>query len=227
MEKYKSKKIAKLIIVGNTSNAKLARLYFDNDTEYEVIAFAVDRQYINDSKFENLPLVAFENIRETYPPTEFFAFVAVGYSKMNSVRESLYIRTKEMGYRLPNYISAKCSYLTEEPMGDNNFILEDNTIQPYVKIGNNNVLWSGNQISHDVQIGDHCFITSQVVISGFTKVNNNCFLGPNSTFRDNIVIASHTLIGAGVVIMKGTEIGDVYLPQRPVKSEKKSREITI
>ena len=139
----------------------------------------------------------------------------------------MYYQMKQMGYTMPNYISPKCSYLTEEIIGDNNFILEDNTIQPFVKIGSNNVFWSGNHIGHDVIIGDHNFITSHVVVSGFTKILNNCFLGVNSTLRDNIVIANKTLVAAGAVIMKDTSEEDVYLPAKSILHNKKSTELKI
>ena len=191
----------KLIIVGNTSNAKLAHYYFTHDSEYEVAGFSVDREYMLDAFFCNLPVVPLEDLNKTFPTNKFDVFVAVGYTNMNIVREKLYNRVKELGYFLPNYISSKCSFLTNEKIGDNNFILEDNTIQPFVKIGNNNVLWSGNHIGHDAHIKNNCFITSHVVISGFTSISDNCFLGVNSTFRDDIILGKYSLIGDGEVII--------------------------
>ena len=146
---------------------------------------------------------------------------------MNDVRESMYNQMKALGYKLPNYISPYCSFLTEESIGDNNFILEDNTIQPFVKIGSNNVFWSGNHIGHDGEVGDHNFITSHVVISGFTKITNHCFIGVNATIRDAIVIAPKTLIAAGAIIMKDTCEKGVYVPARSLLMDKKSDQLTI
>jgi sugar O-acyltransferase (sialic acid O-acetyltransferase NeuD family) len=217
----------KIIIVGNTSNARLAKHYFENDSDYEVIAFCVNMVYISEPMFESLPVIPFEEIETLYPPAKYDVFIAVGYNKMNKIREELYNKCKEKGYFLPNYISSRCSFLTKEVIGDNNFILEDNTIQPFVKIGSNNVLWSGNHIGHDTVIGDHNFITSHVVVSGFVKIENNCFIGVNATLRDAIAIANETLIAAGSIIMKNTVAQDVYVPARSVKLEKKSSEITI
>jgi len=221
------KKNKKLVVVGASPNSRLARLYFDTDSEYEVVAFAVNRAYLNSDSFEGLPLVAFEEVSEKYPPGEFDMFVAIGYNKMNKVRENLYNQSKEMGYRLPSYISSRCSYLSQFPPGDNCLILEDNTVQPYVKIGNNVVLWSGNHIGHDAVIEDHCYVTSHVVISGFTVIKNNCFLGVNCTLRDAITIAPESLIGAGAVIMRDTVEQGVYLAPRSVQFDKKSNEIQI
>lgn len=219
--------VKNIIIIGNTSNAKLAHYYFTNDTDYNVVAFSVNKEYIKEKEFCNLPLIPFENIEDQFSILEYDAFVAIGYTEMNNLREKMYKLTKEKGYNLPNYISSKCSYLTEEIIGDNNLILEDNTIQPFVSIGSNNVLWSGNHIGHDVKIKDHCFITSHVVISGFTTIENNCFLGVNSTFRDDIIVKEYSLIGAGASIMKSTEVESVYLAPKPIKLEKKSTSLKI
>lgn len=217
----------KLVIIGNTSNARLAHYYFENDSDYKVVAFSVDKKYIEENSFCGLPVVDFATLEEKYPPTGYNVFVAIGYNNMNKVREKMYNLSKQKGYYLPNYISSKSSFLTQEEIGDNNLILEDNTIQPFVKIGSNNVFWSGNHIGHDAQIRDHCFITSHVVISGFTVIKNNCFLGVNSTFRDGIVVGAYSLIGAGATIMKNTDEESVYLAQKPFKMNKKSLDLKI
>ncbi len=222
--KNKSKQ---LVVIGTSSNARIAKFYFDTDSDYEVVAFAVNRDYLKSETFEGLPLVALEDLTGLYPPAAYDAFVAVGYNQMNKVREKLYNETKGYGYLMANYISSRCSFLTQFPHGDNCFIIEDNTIQPYVKIGNNVVLWSGNHIGHDVTIGDHCYITSHVVISGFVDVKPYSFLGVNATIRDAVTIAEGTLVGAGAVIMKSTEEKGVYLPPRSTLFNKKSDEIVI
>lgn len=217
----------KVVIIGNTSNARLAKYFFTFDSEYDVVAFSVDGKYIKEERFEGLSVVSLENLVKEYPPDKYEAFVAVGYTNMNKIREKLYNDCKDKGYKMANYISSRCSYLSQHQPGDNCFILEDNTIQPFVKIGNNVVLWSGNHIGHDVTIEDNVFITSHVVVSGFVTIKNNCFLGVNATIRDGIIIAPETLVAAGAIIMKNTEPKGVYLPARSVLFDKKSDEIQI
>lgn len=220
-------KIKKVVIIGNTSNARLAKYFFTIDSEYDVAAFSVNKKYITEPEFDGLKVVPLEKLTSLYPPGEFEAFVAVGYTDMNKIREKLYNDCKDKGYVMANYISSRCSYLSQFPTGDNCFILEDNTIQPFVKIGNNVVLWSGNHIGHDVTIEDHNFITSHVVVSGFVTIKRNCFLGVNATIRDAITIAPETLVAAGAIIMKDTVEKGVYLPARSTLFEKKSDEIKI
>lgn len=217
----------KLVIIGNTSNARLAKYFFEIDSDYEPVTFSVNKEYIKESEFEGLPVTAFEEVEKEYPPAEYEAFVAVGYTNMNKIREDLYNKCKSKGYRMANYISSRCSFLSQFPTGDNCFILEDNTIQPFVKIGNNVVLWSGNHIGHDVRIEDHNFITSHAVVSGFVTIKRNCFIGVNATIRDGVTISPETLIAAGAIIMKDTEERGVYLPARSVLFDKKSDEIKI
>lgn len=220
-------KTKKLIIVGLTNYAKIARYYFEKDTEFSVIGFSVDKKFIEYNSFCNLPVWELEKIYISHPPNEYCLFIAIGYSQMNTIREILYNRIKNYEYIMPNYISPNCTYLTEETIGDNNFILENNTIQPYVKIGSNNVLWSGNHIGHDVVIGNNNFITSHVVIAGFTKIENNTFIGINSTIRDGIIISNKTLVGAGSVILNSTKSDSVYFSNKATLASIKSNEIKI
>lgn len=219
--------MAKLIIFGAGDIARLAHFYFTRDSEHDVVAFTVDQKYREADTYMDLPLVPFEEVSSMYAPGEYKMFVALSYARMNKLREEKYHQAKASGYELVSYVSSRCSFLTDNPVGDNCLILEDNTIQPFVKIGNNVTLWSGNHIGHDAVIGDHCFIASHIVVSGYVRIGNNCFIGVNATLRNSITIAPETLIGAGAVIMKDTVEKGVYLPQRAELFSKKSDEIEL
>jgi sugar O-acyltransferase (sialic acid O-acetyltransferase NeuD family) len=219
--------MAKLVIFGTGDISRLAHYYFTNDSDHQVTAFTVDRAYRDSNEFLNLPLVDFEEVTKLYPPGDFFMFIAVSYTQLNKIRAEKYFQAKKWGYKLESYISSRCSFLTEYPTGDNCFILEDNTIQPFVKIGNNVTLWSGNHIGHDSIIEDHCFLASHIVVSGHCRISEYCFLGVNATLRNSITIAPKTVIGAGAIIMKDTKEGGVYVPQRSKLYTKTSDEIEL
>ena len=219
--------MAKVVIFGAGDIARLAHYYFSRDSEHEVVAFTVDKEYREGDVFRDLPLIDFERIPGEYPPEEYQVFVALSYANMNKVRANKYSEAKEMGYKMVSYVSSKCSFLSDNPVGENCFILEDNTVQPFVKIGNNVILWSGNHIGHDVVIDDHCFISSHVVLSGHVHVCEYCFIGVNATLRNSITIAPESVIGAGAVIMKDTVEKGVYMPQRAELFKKKSDEIQL
>jgi sugar O-acyltransferase (sialic acid O-acetyltransferase NeuD family) len=217
----------KVVIIGNGSNSRLAKYYFDTDSEYEVVAFSVNRLYITEEKMEGLPVVALEELSQLYPPETFSAFVAVGYSQMNKLRERLYNECKSMGYTLASYVSSRSLYLSQYPPGDNCFIQESNTIQRNVKIGNNVVIWCSNSVAHDAVIEDHCYITTNIAVSGSVTIKRNSFIGTNATLNHGITIEAETLIGAGAIIMKNTVEKGVYMPPRSVKISKKSIEMNI
>ena len=219
--------MAKLVIFGAGDIARLAHFYFTHDSPHEVAAFAVDGAFRKADEFQGLPLIDAEHAPQRFPPGDFDMFVAMSYAKMNAVRAEKYDAMKEAGYRLVSYVSSRCSYLSQTPPGDNCFILEDNTVQPFVTIGNNVTLWSGNHIGHDATIEDHCFITSHVVVSGYVRIGTRSFIGVNATLRNSITIAPQTLVGAGAIIMKDTKPKEVYMPERAKLFTKSSDEIDL
>jgi len=217
--------VAKIVVFGAGDIARLAHFYFSTDSDHEVVAFAVDAAYRTAVEFQGLPLVAAEEITAKFPPSAVKMFVALSYAKMNRIRAEKYTQARARGYDLVSYVSSRCSYLSQHPPGDNCFILEDNTVQPFVRIGNDVTLWSGNHIGHDSTIGDHCFISSHVVVSGHVSVGPSCFIGVNATVRNSIAIAERTLIGAGAVVMKDTTPGSVYPGPRAERHSRTSDQL--
>jgi sugar O-acyltransferase (sialic acid O-acetyltransferase NeuD family) len=217
----------KVVLFGGGDIAQIAKYYFDIDSKYEVVAFTLDRDYLTEDQFEGKPVIAFDEIDKHYPPATFKMFIALSYTNMNKLREEKYNEARNKGYTLISYISSRCSYLSQYTCGDNCFIFEDNTIQPFVKIGNNVTIWSGNHIGHHSVIDDHNFISSHVVISGHCIIDSNCFLGVNSTLAHKVHIARETLVGAGAVIAKNTVEKGIYVPQKSILLEKKSDEVKL
>lgn len=200
-----------LVIFGVGDAAQLAHFYFSRDTKYKVVAFSVDAAYVTASEFCGAPVTSFEDVADHYPPSTHDLFVAIGYSRLNQVRKDKYFAAKALGYRLASYISPHATVLNDGRIGDNCFILEDNTIQPFVAIGNNVTLWSGNHIGHHVVISDHCFLASHIVVSGRVVIGEACFIGVNATLRDNIKIGDRCVIGAGSLILSDAEPNSVYV----------------
>ena len=199
-----------LIIFGVGDFARIAQVYLSMDSPYEPVAFTVHREYLSTPTLLGLPVVPFEELTTSHPPTEFDMFVAVGFSRRNRGRAEIYEACKARGYRLISYVNSKATVWGEVDAGDNCFVFENNVIQPFVKLGNDVILWSGNHIGHDSSIGDHCFVASHVVISGNVHVGPYTFMGVNATVRDGISIGSSCIIGAGAVILKDTRDGEVY-----------------
>lgn len=202
--------MAKVIIFGTSQWAELAHFYLTHDSEHEVVAFTLDPDYIKEPTFKGLPVVAFDEVEKHFPPSSYKMFIPISFKKMNHLRAEKYDAAKQRGYELISYVSSKATTWPGFTCGDNCFIFEDNTIQPFVTIGNNVTLWSGNHIGHHTTIGDHVMITSHVVISGCCTIEPFCFFGVNATVRDETIIANDTLVGMGVTILKDTKPFEVY-----------------
>jgi sugar O-acyltransferase (sialic acid O-acetyltransferase NeuD family) len=210
----------KLVLFGNSAFAEIAYEYFTQDSEYEVVAFTVSREYLKEKSLFGLPVVAFEEIDFLYPPVDYEMHIALVYNSLNRVRRQFYLDAKEKGYKLANYISTRSFVWRNVEIGDNVFIFEDNTIQPFVKIGSNNVFWSGNHIGHHSLIGSHNFISSHVVVSGFCTIGDNNFFGVNSTMGNNLNVGSDCLIGSFVHIVRHVADGALMKGSPSVVDEK-------
>ena len=208
----------RLVIFGTSDIAQIAHSYFSTDSEYEVIAFTVDGAYLSEAEFCGLPVVPFEAITETFPPSDCAMFVALSYTKLNALRRKKYEAAKAHGYAIASYVSSRASVLNGGRIGENCFIFEDNTIQPFSTIGDNAILWSGNHIGHHSTIGNHTFIASHVVVSGGVEIGEQCFIGVNVTLRDHIKVGDRCVIGAGALILADAEPEGVYMAQATERS---------
>ena len=220
--------MAKVIIFGTTLSAELAHFYLKYDSEHEVVAFTVEREFLKENTYKNLPVVPWDEVEKLYPTSQFMLFAPITERQMNRVRERIYNEGKQKGYDFISYISSKATIFPEAQIGENCFILEDNTIQPFTTIGNNCVLWSGNHIGHHGIIRDHVFFTSHVVLSGRCDVGNNCFLGVNATIRDGCTLGEGTLIAMGANLTKQkTEPWSIWKgnPAEPAKISSKDIKI--
>src|SRR5262245_29619765 len=97
----------KLVIVGARQIAEVCAFYLHHESKYKVSAFTVERASLSTTTFANRPVVPFEELVTSHPPSDYDLFVAVGPQKMNRTRSEKYDAAKAMGYTLPTYISSK------------------------------------------------------------------------------------------------------------------------
>jgi sugar O-acyltransferase (sialic acid O-acetyltransferase NeuD family) len=209
----------KLVIIGDTAFAEIAYEYFTYDSQYEVVAFCVERAYLRREQLFDLPVIAFEDMADLYQPGQHSFFAANVYTQRNQLRTRLYLAAKAQGFTPASYVSSKAFVWRNCKIGEHCFIFENNVVQPFVRLGDNVVLWSGNHIGHHSSIGDNCFVSSHVVVSGFCQIGTNCFMGVNSTVANNLSIGNDCIIGAAALV-----VGDVGDNQTVVGIWKKKKE---
>jgi sugar O-acyltransferase (sialic acid O-acetyltransferase NeuD family) len=214
----------KRIIVGTGTFGQVARLYLEEFTPMKVDAFAVSRSSLEQVQDSDLDVLVIEDLI-TENPSNYEILVAIGYSKMNSIRESVYHQFDQAKFNFITFVHPSVKLWHNAKIGRNVFVFEDNTIQPFTKIGNNSIIWSGNHIGHHSEIGKNVFISSHVVISGDCQIGDNSFLGVNATIFDGVKIGPKCLIGGGSIVNRDLGAESVMVSQPSSKLQKKSSEL--
>lgn len=216
----------KAIIFGNRNLAKMLKRYLQ-ETGINVCAFCVDTPYIKSDTFENLPLVSFDHVHSCYPPDDYAAYIAVGYSQMGQVRMNALERLRKKGYELPNYIHPTVYVFPDMVIGQANLILEDAKIGMMAEIGSGNLIWPGANVGHNSIVGDGNTISLNAILCGFAEVEDNCFIGAGSCVRDYVHVAAFTLVGGNTFIDQNTEKYSVYVAPKAAKIKKESLDVRL
>jgi sugar O-acyltransferase (sialic acid O-acetyltransferase NeuD family) len=218
--------MANVVLFGVEKTAELAHFYLTHDSDHKVVAFTVDREYLTSDEYRGLPVVPYDEIEQHYSPDEFRMFIPMSFANMNHLRAEKYDDAKRRGYELISYVSSRATIFPDFQCGDNCFILEDSTIQPFVQIGNDVVIWAGSHLGHHAVVKDHVFI-ARAIISGSCVIEPFSFLGGNAVIRDGVVVERETLVGMETYIARDTKEFEVYgnrgtQPER-IRSDRLSR----
>jgi sugar O-acyltransferase (sialic acid O-acetyltransferase NeuD family) len=211
-------KSERIVIFGIGEIAELADFYFTHDSPYDVAGFTVDAAFLKQTEFNGRPVVPFEEVEVKFPPAEYGFFVAVSYAKINAVRAQKVAAASAKGYGLRSYLSSRATIFPGFVLRENCLILEDNTIQPYARIGANVTLWSGNHIGHHSTIEDDVFLASHVVVSGGARIGQGSFVGVNATIRDHVTIGKKCVLGAGALVLEDQPDFSVVAPRGSERS---------
>lgn len=214
-----------IVVFGAGQVAEVMQYYIDHESDRKVVAFTVDGAYVKEDRHLGLPVVPFEDIQAAYPPERYGMYVAVSFKEVNKARQRKVEEAEAKGYGLIGHVSPRAVVWAGFELKPNTFIMENNVLQPYVRVGKNVIMWSGNHVGHHTTIEDHCFIASQAVISGAVTIGEGSFVGVNATLRDNIRIGKRNVIGADALILKDTEDEAVYIGRQAELIPKKSSEL--
>lgn len=216
----------KILIFGNSPFARHICYQIQNFSEFEVEAFVVDDEYKTTDKFCDKPLLGLSEIGQNYNCSEYKFFVAIGYSKMNKLREEKFNYLKNLGYDFINFIHPSAIIAPNVKLGKNCIILENTVLQPFVQIEDNTFIWASTTICHDCVIGKNVFIASNVCINGEVIIENNCFIGASATIRNGITLKDSCLIGAGCTVLENIEANAVLKSKNYEKLTMQSIDIT-
>jgi acetyltransferase-like isoleucine patch superfamily enzyme len=192
-------RVADVVIFGSGPIALTLKVYFETHAADRLVGFTVDRRFCTDAHFADLPLVPWEELEEQFPPDRVKLLGPLSYRGLNDFRRERHLEGKARGYQFASFIHPHSHIYTKE-IGENCIILENNVIQPFVKIGSGVIIWSGNHLGHHAIIGDHCFIASQVGLGGMARLGDCCFLAGKVGVESGVEIGQQSFLGTGVII---------------------------
>lgn len=192
-----------LIIIGTSTTAISIYDIVNTNKLFNIIGFAVDKEYKKSESFYNLPVYTIDEIEnKKNNGEEFKIFVAVQWNRLNQDRKDLYLKLKNKGFNFANIISPNAIFQGTNKIGENCWISDNVIIESNVMIGNNCFVKSGALIAHFSTIENHCFIGATSVISGDVKICEQTFLGVRAMLYPSITIGKMCLIGANTIIKK-------------------------
>jgi len=211
----------KIIIFGTDIYAQIVYTFFNEASDYDVVAFTVHRDFKKDNSLNGKPVVDFEDVTEIYPPEEYKMYVAIAQSKLNKVRATIFQEAKSLGYSLVSYIYPGVKVWSNISIGENCFVFDACSLNPFVTLGDDVIIWQGCVIGHHSTIGNHVFMAGPSTVASNVEVGEYTFIGINAAIREGIRIGEECLIGAGSLIMRNTKPRQVYPAERthPAKQD--------
>lgn len=122
-----------------------------------------------------------------------------------NIREMLAKKILSLGGNLPTLIHPSAVISTFAKVSDTGVcIYPFSFIQADSYIGDNTVILSHVNISHNTKVGNNCFIAGSAVVGAYTEVGEHVFIGQGAltiSGKSNI-IGHHSYIGAGALVTK-------------------------
>lgn len=190
----------KIVIIGTGKNAKQVYDFLKIHKLYDIVGFAIDKEYIKEDSYMNYPVYPLENL-DVYIDNDTYIFVSLGWNRLNSDRRQLYERLKAKGYKFANLISPT-AIVRGKIDGDNVWINDYSVLQSDAVIKSDVIIREGVVIGNDTLIKDHCFIGVKALVAGGCIIGEQSFIGIHATVFDGTIIGDKCIIGGCAVVKR-------------------------
>jgi len=200
-----------IVIFGDSVFAEQVYYQLESDGRYKVVAFTVDEVVFSKTVFNGLPVVPFQQLTKYYSVNEVQIFPAIGYSKLNTIREKVISEIEKSGYELLTYISKFAFIGANTIIGRGCYICEFVSVGVLSQLGKGVVLLPNSRIGHNCIIEDFCYFSNSVGVGGNANFKKNSFIGINATIKHDLTIEKFNIIGTASNVIKTTEPNGVYV----------------
>jgi len=193
--------MADLVIFGTSSISELLRFYIDKHSQDRVVGFTVDRTHWNGEPFLGLPVVPWDELEERFPPGSVKLLGPLSYQRLNELRRDRHLEGKARGYSFATFIHPDSLVYTSD-IGENCIVLENNVVQPFVKIGDGVIVWTGCFIGYGSSVGDYCFLSAQAGLGDCVKLGDRCFLAGRAAVESRLEVGEACFLDTNVLVRK-------------------------
>jgi len=206
-----------VVIVGNTEFSRNMRYFLEREDSktgqrWNVVAYSVDKEFISGKFFDDRPIVDINELLTLYPPDRFDVLIAIGSAQMGELRQSLFSRVKNLGYKILSYVHHTAFIAGNSTIGEGCIILPYVYIGPNCSIGTGVLLWDHVECGHDNRIGDYSTFSGNAVLGGNAVVGNHCYVGLAATIFNSAVVEDYALIGACAHVRRKVSKSRVLVP---------------
>lgn len=185
----------KLIIVGAGGFGRVVLEFASRDYDCAFVDDGIEAGTVIDGATVLGSISSIEELIKNYKKL----IVAIGN---NELRELIYLRAKEIGYRFPNIICNNVYISPYAKVGSGCVFMNNVCIQNRASVGDGVILNPGVEAHHSSKIGGYCLIYTNSVVRTYAKLGNRVWIGSNVTISNEINIPDDYKIEDGQSITR-------------------------
>ena len=194
----------KILILGHGGHAKSLIDILERENEYQITGYVVNNNVIDDGM--DYPIIGTdEDLEYLYRNGIQNAALGIGYLGKSDLREKLYIKLKDIGFRIPIICDPSAIISEHTIIEEGSFIGKGAIINSGTTIGKMCIINSGAIVEHDCQVDDFSHISVGSVLCGGVHIGRASFVGANATIIQEKTIGKNSIIGAGTLVRKNVE----------------------
>jgi len=131
-----------------------------------------------------------------------YALITVGHIKNSTIRESLFKKALNFGFKFPTIVSPLSYVSKRATIGEGTIVMHGSVVNAGAKIGKNCIINNKTLIEHDAVIGDNCHLSTRSTVNGGASIKKNSFIGSCAVVKQNVRIGKNCFVNANLFIDK-------------------------
>lgn len=120
----------------------------------------------------------------------------------NRIRGEIFSRLKALGGTPVSVIDPRSIVSRHAAISPGSFIAPGAIVNTGARIGANCIINTAASVDHDCELGDHCHVSPHACLNGNVHLGEAVMVGTGVIIVPGRTIGSHTIIGAGAVVVR-------------------------